>query len=323
MSTPPQTARIDGIVATEANKAVVFRRGPSKLCLQLMWDFDSDAVTAGQWLSGRIYTRRCDISPDARYLVIAATNYSQSHRDKNQHPTENLWECAGWTAISRPPYFTAIGLWFSGGAWNGGGIWKSNSEIALNPAPGMWRAILKPPKRIRVTSLGFSGSEDEPIFSTRLRARGWVERREEETTLVNPGWMERTKDLFDILGNMGRFPDMEAINELIEESSPKWKTEVSGLMEKPFARGFLRRETWAIRERWSVYDENGVERRAWAPKAWHPQWVDVDGQGRIVFGEHGCLWAWSGFPEGEIKLVADLNPYKFEGVAAPDWAKEW
>src|SRR5688572_29305935 len=105
--------------------AVIFRRGPSKLTQQLVWDLETDEITRGQWIGGHVYTRRCDISPDGKYLVAAFTNYSQSLRDRSKYKFKDEWLASGWTAISRPPYFTALALWFTGGAWNGGGLWES------------------------------------------------------------------------------------------------------------------------------------------------------------------------------------------------------
>ncbi len=45
--------------------------------------------------------------------------------------------------------------------------------------------------------------------------------------------------------------------------------------------------------------------------------------GGPIFGEHGCLWAWLGFPDGEPKMIADLNENKFEAIPSPAWAREW
>jgi len=94
-------------------------------------------------------------------------------------------------------------------------------------------------------------------------------------------------------------------------------------MEKHFSRGFLRREYGIQRERWTAHDTAGAERKFWKPARWHPQWVDIDGRGRVIYGEDGCLWAWSGFPDGRISLIADLNGHVFERKSPPDWALRW
>src|SRR5262245_34353061 len=56
--------RLHVILARSADNAVVFRRGPSKRVATFAWDRTSDEVQLGQWLKGRIYERRSDLSPD-------------------------------------------------------------------------------------------------------------------------------------------------------------------------------------------------------------------------------------------------------------------
>ncbi len=58
------SARIYGLVARSADIAVIFRRGPGRNTLMLLWNLKSDTIEAGQWIKARIYERRCDLSPD-------------------------------------------------------------------------------------------------------------------------------------------------------------------------------------------------------------------------------------------------------------------
>ena len=51
----PIPARLHVILAREAPKAVIFRRGPSGRVCTLGWDLETDTFTMGQWLKGRIY----------------------------------------------------------------------------------------------------------------------------------------------------------------------------------------------------------------------------------------------------------------------------
>jgi hypothetical protein len=66
MNTALPPARITGIVARGAPLAVLFRRGPSKQVLQLLWNLETDEITPGQWLKARVYDERADLSPDGR-----------------------------------------------------------------------------------------------------------------------------------------------------------------------------------------------------------------------------------------------------------------
>ena len=50
-------ARLYGILARNAKRAVVFRRGPNKQVLLVLWNTETDEFAEGQWLKGRIYER--------------------------------------------------------------------------------------------------------------------------------------------------------------------------------------------------------------------------------------------------------------------------
>jgi hypothetical protein len=314
---PP--ARIDGIVAAEANVAVIFRRGPSKLTQLLVWDLNTDEVRPGQWIRGKTYTRRADVSPDGKYLVCHFTNYSAKQRGRAQDLRED-WMSCGWTAVSRPPYFTAIGLWLTGGAWNGGGIWERNDRLLLNNEPHCWHESKSVRTPVRAHQLNFGGSEDEPIYSMLLKKRGWSELRHLDLENTNPGWRERGEKFFQNFRTSGF---TSASLHLLMDSIPQYRVRDPGIWKKPFARGALVRVDRYKAEDWSVEDETGRVLRTWQIKDWHPQFLDVDARGRIIFGEKGCLYAWATFPNGDPQLIADLNPNVFSPVPPPAWALEW
>ena len=86
----PVPARLHVILAREAAKAVVFRRGPSDQVCTLGWDLETDTFTMGQWLKGRIYEYRSDLSPDGELMIYFATDYR--HPDTIQQYAEKLRE---------------------------------------------------------------------------------------------------------------------------------------------------------------------------------------------------------------------------------------
>jgi len=57
------------ILPRKAPFGAVFRRGPSKSVLLIGWNTSNDTFQQGQWLRGRIYERRCDLSPDGNYFT--------------------------------------------------------------------------------------------------------------------------------------------------------------------------------------------------------------------------------------------------------------
>ena len=97
-----------GIVAAKAPVCVLFRRGPSKQVLQLLWHLKDDRIEAGQWLKHRVYDDRSGLSPDGKHLIYFAG-----------HHGPDAVTGGTYVAISRPPYFTAQMLFPVGHTWSG------------------------------------------------------------------------------------------------------------------------------------------------------------------------------------------------------------
>ena len=115
------SARIHVILARGAPTALVIRRGPSKHVATMLWDRESDSFELGQWLKGRIYERRCDVSPDGKHFIYFAMNGKWNQQAQG-----------AWTAVSRTPYLKAIALYPKGDCWHGGGLWTNNQQFWVN-----------------------------------------------------------------------------------------------------------------------------------------------------------------------------------------------
>jgi len=109
------------IFAQEANEAVIFRRGPSAWFHVICWDTLNDIFVPGAWFRGRIYTEKCDLSPDGELLLCfmhqgrkSKTNYSDS-----------------WNAISRSPWLHALWLLPQGTTYGGGGRFTDNRSVVV------------------------------------------------------------------------------------------------------------------------------------------------------------------------------------------------
>jgi hypothetical protein len=153
-------ARIYAILARDEPVGVIFRRGPSKQVLLIRWNIRDDTFEIGQWFRGRIYERRCDLSPNGKLLIYFAS--------KQKPPLFT------WTAISQPPYFTALALWPKGDCWNGGGWFVTDKKIKLNH--GMLEAALHPdfrPGPIKVAGLAESGGEERTVWDIVRQRDGW------------------------------------------------------------------------------------------------------------------------------------------------------
>ncbi|MBP2300578.1 hypothetical protein [Azospirillum picis] len=110
--------RLYAILARNARTGVIFRRGPSRHVQLIRWDLRDDTFEHGQWFKGRIYERRCDLSPSGRLLVYFAATYRPPY--------------GSWTALSVPPCFTALTLWPKGDGWGGGGMFEDEKTLLLN-----------------------------------------------------------------------------------------------------------------------------------------------------------------------------------------------
>jgi hypothetical protein len=178
----PFPARIHVLLARESNVGVVIRRGPARSVATLLWDLDTDEFRLGQWLRGRIYERRSDISPDGKYLIYFAMNGKWSEESMG-----------AWTAVSRAPYLKALAFYPQGSCWSGGGLFTGNRKYWLNacmPAKRVSREVTEDkkftlPVRYNNECLG--------VYYPRLLRDGWnlVERAPGRDLIEKPigeGW---------------------------------------------------------------------------------------------------------------------------------------
>jgi hypothetical protein len=96
-----------------------------------LWHTDSDAFEHGQWVKSRIYERRSDLSADGSLLVSFARRsggpFSANHPSASRDT---------WIAVSRPPWFTALALWFVGGTYCTGAFFSADRALWLPFDPG-------------------------------------------------------------------------------------------------------------------------------------------------------------------------------------------
>lgn len=153
-------ARLHVLLARDAPKAVVLRRGPTHKVCTLAWDRRDDTFEVGQWYRGRIYADRCDIAPDGEHWLYFALN-GKTHEETR----------GSYTALARTPYLKALGLWPCGGTWGGGGLFSRLGEYW----PFSDEPMIAPPEHPRVTSdfLRTEGWHLGPHYFSRLVRDGW------------------------------------------------------------------------------------------------------------------------------------------------------
>jgi len=110
----------------------------------IRWDLETDQFDLGQWLNCTVKTERSGLSEDGKLFAYYALDY----RRKSQI------EGGPHVSISRPPYFSALALWWAGGMHTGGAQWVGPREIGFcedvvgNPDKGSL------PSELVVSSLG-------------------------------------------------------------------------------------------------------------------------------------------------------------------------
>jgi hypothetical protein len=291
------SCRLYAVLAREAPVGVIFRRGPSKQVRLIRWNLADDSFEPGQWFKGRIYERRCDLSPRGDMLIYFAA--------KHRPPLYS------WTAISRPPWLTALALWPKGDCWAGGGLFKSGQAVLLNHWPSqrqLAEGFCLPPA-VEVEPLGDRPGcgEDDPIEGTRLSRDGW--------TLACPGKLLAAQD----------------------RESLRWSFSLDRVWQKPEpsnVRYVLRMLVRGIGESdgpWYRLDHEVVDAegriRVDLPET---DWADWDRNGDLLFGRAGALFRLPApvisrgdeFGEQACRL-ADFSDMTFEEIVAPISATRW
>lgn len=116
--TPP--CRLDIFFAAEADKAVILRRGPTRHVRMIAWDTKKDTFEDGQWVKHRVYEKKCSLSPDGTHFAYFGFS------SKSQG---GPYIVGGFAAISKVPYFTALGLILEGSTWGHGGRFIDDTHV--------------------------------------------------------------------------------------------------------------------------------------------------------------------------------------------------
>jgi hypothetical protein len=295
----PNSARIYAIVARAARCAVVFRRGPSRRVRLMLWHLASDTIEAGQWFKGRIYERRCDLTPAGDRLVYFAASFRRPFYS--------------WTAISRPPYLTALALWPKGDCWGGGGLFHTQRHLRLNHRRKEMRLAtgFALPRRFQVEPLDdHSGhGEDDPIMSLRMIRDGWA-YVPYDGAVKRHGHRWRYLRTFDPPLTMQKPIDRRRRSDLL------LRMHLHAIHERQ-ARWYVETADLANQEGRTTFEFGRID------------WADVDHNGDVRYAKDGCLFrlprSLSHRGDDPIfpSLIADLNAMTFEPIETPRWAQRW
>ena len=115
-------ARIRFVFAAAAPVAVILRRGPSKWVHVLKWETRTDSIEPGAWFHGRIDADLCDLSPDGLLFAYRAAQYGNQH----EPGYDDIW-----TAVSKPPWLTALAMWPRDDTWGGRAVFLDDRRLTI------------------------------------------------------------------------------------------------------------------------------------------------------------------------------------------------
>ena len=287
--------RLYVLLARAAPLGVIFRRGPSNQLLLIKWNLEQDTFEYGQWLKARIYERRCDLSPEGDMLLYFAANWRKPYQS--------------WTAISRPPYLTALALWPKGDGWGGGGHFVSRSRIILNHREQEMALAegFSVPKWLTIGPFGDSsgGGEDGPIWFARLERNGWK----------MTGYPTGTKDEF-------------GAKVMVEFDPPITWQKAHPLRPKVYT---LQMSILGVHERngvWWLIEHTVLGKNGHIERIGRSEWADWSSEGDLLFTQSGCLYRLRCIkgvlgPIETSEMLADFSGLEFERKESPEDARLW
>jgi hypothetical protein len=288
------------LLASQAPVGVIFRRGPSERVQVIHWSLDGDRFEAGQWFYGRIYERRCDLSPDGRYLAYFALKRTARQARSDYDTT--------WTAVSRPPYLTALALWPQGNTYNGGAVFADNATLLLNNPPGFWYSPHPrhvPPDSFKVEPLRATLGGDDSVLHVRLKRDGWrhVQRMERWPHSHEEGTTYHPAEVWERSDREGRF-------------CLTWTTYGTDRGGGKYKQVF------------AVVNAHSGET---IPLPADTTWADWDRTGRLLWAHGGRLYATrldqqtvsAAAPAPLGVELADFNDARPRLLAPPEWALSW
>ncbi len=298
----------------------------------LKWNLSDDTFEHGQWLNGRIYERRADLSPSGQYMIYFAAKFKGP--------------MTSWTAISKPPYLTAIALWEGMGAWGGGGLFDDETHIQLNHSVTRMRLsdTFSLPESINVIPCGEnSGSgEDSPIMDMRMKRDGWTQTQFGEENYEVDVFTDhaRLQALQEELGFLeGALLWAEELQKGREKAGkqkaldkdPKYEMFMTldppDIHEKRDGENTLEMTTFGFHEKngppWvQEYRVIGIKGDVLLDLG-KTDWADWDKNGDLLYSQNGLIFRTKrGDWKNPLQLI-DLTGSKFSAVSAPAEFRNW
>jgi hypothetical protein len=253
LSEPASPARLFVYLARDVPRAVVLRRGPSDWARLSVWHTATDAFKHGQWIRGRVYERRSDLSPDGSLFA----GFIRQSGGPPRHPAA----ADTWIAVSRPPYFTAEALWFIGGTYYTGAFFPQSNRL--------WLGFMeeRPPD---------VGAKPDGLTLAAPRDIHYIDGTGE--------WTERTVHFNRLLRDGWQLVDKEPYTTLWRRPHPSNGQTLTMLHAFDDFRNFG--GPYVVE--YTVSAEDGSEH-----SIGRAMWADWDQQGRLVVARDGEIYSWT------------------------------
>ena len=158
MTTTP-VIRLHLYFATENDRSVILRQGPSKQYRMILWHRDTNTFEDGQWIKNRIYIERCALSPDGQHFLYFLLD--------GKWDSETM---GSYSVLSRPPYWTALALFPQGDTWTGHSLFVDNTHYFAWGGPdiigrddGLHRVTFGEPGKGCTTGIRLMNGQRAPI----------------------------------------------------------------------------------------------------------------------------------------------------------------
>jgi len=265
-------------LARQAHVGVILRRGPTEWWRVTLWDTRSDSFESGQWFRGRLYPEKCDLSPDGKLFVYFGGKFNRRSEAGGYKDT--------WTAVSRPPYLTALALWPIGGTWGGSGIFLDNNAVLLGSSDPDW------PKH----------HPNHPPGPLQVLTHGDLSKDDARHNAV-PGWLSGWNKAEKYQDSMGRDLVGKRSGDLV-------LARYAPLHLSPSRQPTL----------YSIYTADGR-----AAALFEAHWADWDQQGRLVATAGGRVLAGELTQENKLRWgqLASMHNDRPAPIVAPAWARSW
>ena len=283
-------------LAREAPVGVVLRRGLSAWTRLSVWHTDADTFEHGQWLAGRVYERRGDVSADGRLFVYFAR---KSGRGRPEQRADTL------IAISRPPWLTALALWWVGGTYCAGGLFLDQSNSLAQGHQSVYVGGMAPPDQGTMPPwLTQATTVPRPD-----QTPNWTDRTVWHNRLWRDGWQP-------VGGEQGTASVYEERWQRRHPTEPLtlvMRQTHTGFATHPYGGPYVM--DYALRR------EPSDELTDLGPATW----ADWDQRGRLAMARRGrLLVAEPGTePGGALRELADFNDQVPDPATSPAWARAW